>query len=245
MPATITNIVADRPVTVITKLTSSPGAATRPVARRPQDGCRVARRRQDARCHATGGPGGLVSRLVLPHCPLRGVGAENPVTSCDLQVFVDESVEAVASEVANVRVIGSRSGSSCRWLLIEGSVRPVAVVVRGVLAPDVGEVAWSGDEDAVEAFAAQGADPAFGDLVGSRRPGRTRTSARCAGLGARSGARPSLRVASRRVRGCRRRGGGIPAQPAWSGKSRPPAHCASISARRRPSSPTTHIPSGA
>jgi hypothetical protein len=32
-------------------------------------------------------------------------------------------------------------------------------------------VARSGDEDAVEAFAAQGADPAFGDRVGSWRPG--------------------------------------------------------------------------
>ena len=44
------------------------------------------------------------------------VGAENPVASCGLQVFVGESAEAVASEVANVRSIGWRSGSSCRWL---------------------------------------------------------------------------------------------------------------------------------
>jgi hypothetical protein len=36
----------------------------------------------------------------------------------------------------------------------------------------------------------------------------------------------------------------VPAHPAWSGKSRPPAHRASISARRRPTSPTAHIPSG-
>jgi hypothetical protein len=84
------------------------------------------------------------------------VGVENPVASCGLQVLVDESAEAVASEVPNVGAGRCRSGSSCRWSLIEGSVRPVAVVVRGVLAQDVGEVAWSGDEDAVEAFAAQG-----------------------------------------------------------------------------------------
>ncbi|MFD1530504.1 hypothetical protein [Pseudonocardia aurantiaca] len=30
------------------------------------------------------------------------------------------------------------------------------------------EVAWSGDENVVQAFAAQGADPAFGDRVRSR-----------------------------------------------------------------------------
>jgi len=33
------------------------------------------------------------------------VGAEIPVTSRDLQVFVDESAEAVASEVSNLRTI--------------------------------------------------------------------------------------------------------------------------------------------
>ena len=50
-------------------------------------------------------------------------------------------------------------------------MRPVVVVVRGVLGQDVGKVAWSGDGDAVEAFSSQGADPALSDCV---RPGRLR-----------------------------------------------------------------------
>jgi hypothetical protein len=55
--------------------------------------------------------------------------------------------------------------------LIEGSVWPVRVVVRGVFGQDLVEVSWSGDEDVVEAFAAKGADPAFRDRV---RPGSLR-----------------------------------------------------------------------
>ena len=50
-------------------------------------------------------------------------------------------------------------------------MRPVVVVVRAVLGQDVGEVAWSGDEDEVEAFSSQGADPALSDCV---RPGGLR-----------------------------------------------------------------------
>jgi hypothetical protein len=42
----------------------------------------------------------------------------------------------------------------------------VGVVVLDVLAQDVGEGAGSGNENPVEAFAAQRADPAFGEGVG-------------------------------------------------------------------------------
>jgi hypothetical protein len=41
--------------------------------------------------------------------------------------------------------------------------------VREVLLQDGGEVAWSGDQEVVEAFAAQGADEAFRHRVCSRR----------------------------------------------------------------------------
>jgi hypothetical protein len=44
----------------------------------------------------------------------------------------------------------------------------VGVVVLEVLLQYYGEVAWSGDQQVVEAFAAQGADEAFRDGVGSR-----------------------------------------------------------------------------
>jgi hypothetical protein len=53
-------------------------------------------------------------------------------------------------------------------VLIERSVGSVRVVVRDVLLQHYREVAWSGDQEVVEAFAAQGADPALCDGVGSR-----------------------------------------------------------------------------
>jgi hypothetical protein len=53
-------------------------------------------------------------------------------------------------------LVGGGSGPSGWWALVKGSVRPVAVVVLGVLAQDVGEVAGSGDKDPVEAFTAAG-----------------------------------------------------------------------------------------
>jgi hypothetical protein len=54
--------------------------------------------------------------------------------------------------------------------LIECSVRAVGVEVLQVFAQHDLEVAWSGDQDVVEAFPAQGADEPFGDgVVPSRR----------------------------------------------------------------------------
>ena len=43
----------------------------------------------------------------------------------------------------------------------------VGVVVLEVVLQHYPEVAWSGDQEVVEAFAAQGSDPAFGDRVRS------------------------------------------------------------------------------
>jgi hypothetical protein len=65
------------------------------------------------------------------------VGAENGVTSCDLQVFVDQSAEAVASKVANVGAGRCRSCSSGWWLLIEGvgAERSTCDDLRGRRAP--------------------------------------------------------------------------------------------------------------
>jgi hypothetical protein len=48
------------------------------------------------------------------------------------------------------------------------SVWTVGVVVLEVLLQHYREVAWSGDQEVVEAFAAQRSDEAFGDRVGSR-----------------------------------------------------------------------------
>jgi hypothetical protein len=57
-------------------------------------------------------------------------------------------------------------------VLAERPVRAVSVV-RDVLLQDCREVARSGDQEVVEAFAAQGADPAFRDRVRSRRSYRS------------------------------------------------------------------------
>jgi hypothetical protein len=48
-------------------------------------------------------------------------------------------------------------------------VRSVRVEVLDILAQDDVEVAWSGDQEVVEAFPAQGADEAFGDRVAPSR----------------------------------------------------------------------------
>ncbi len=48
----------------------------------------------------------------------------------------------------------------------------VRVVMRDVLLQYRCEVAWSGDQELIKAFAAQGADPALGDRVRSRCPDR-------------------------------------------------------------------------
>ena len=53
-------------------------------------------------------------------------------------------------------------------ILLQRSVRPVAVVVIGVLAEDQPQVPFADDKHPVQALAASTADPAFGDRV---RPG--------------------------------------------------------------------------
>ena len=99
------------------------------------------------------------------------MGAENWVTSRDLQVLVDEPAEPVPSEHADVRS-GMRRGAARGRALVQGSVRSVGVEVLDILAQNDVEVAWSGDQDVVEAFPAQGADEPLGDRVRPRRSDR-------------------------------------------------------------------------
>ena len=67
------------------------------------------------------------------------MGAENRVTSCSLQVFVDEAAEPVSSLHADGR---SRTwqGSAYGWPLVQGSVRSVGVEVPDILAQNDVEV---------------------------------------------------------------------------------------------------------
>jgi hypothetical protein len=46
------------------------------------------------------------------------VGAENPVTSCDLQVIVDEPAEEIASMVRDVAARAWGSDPSGWWMLV-------------------------------------------------------------------------------------------------------------------------------
>jgi hypothetical protein len=82
------------------------------------------------------------------------VGAENPVTSCDLHVLVEEAAEPDSSERVDGRP-GTWRAAACGRALIQGSVRAVGVEVLDILAQDDVEVAWSGDQEVVEAFPAQ------------------------------------------------------------------------------------------
>jgi hypothetical protein len=65
------------------------------------------------------------------------VGADNAFTSCDLRILVEEAARTVASPDADV-VVGRRDVSpAVGWLLAEGPVRPVGVVVIDVFAERV------------------------------------------------------------------------------------------------------------
>ena len=80
------------------------------------------------------------------------MGAENPVASCDLQILVYETTEAISSLRPNRR-FGRRAECGLR----AGANR--AIGVGG---------ACSGDQEVVEALAAQCADAALGDCVHTR-----------------------------------------------------------------------------
>ena len=81
---------------------------------------------------------------------------------------MNEAAEPVPSQWPNGRA-GARRSATCGRVLVERSVRAVSVEMVDVLAQHCGEVPWSGDQEAVEAFAPKRADPAFGDRVRLRR----------------------------------------------------------------------------
>jgi hypothetical protein len=73
------------------------------------------------------------------------VGAENSVTSCDLQVLVDETAESIWSQRSNSR-FGARGSATFRRELTKRSVWTVGVLVLEVLLQHSREVAGSGDQ---------------------------------------------------------------------------------------------------
>ena len=68
------------------------------------------------------------------HTEMDLVGAENPVASRHLQVFVDQSAEAIPPEGSVLEAVGCGGEPSGRWVLMERPVRAVGVVVLAVLA---------------------------------------------------------------------------------------------------------------
>jgi hypothetical protein len=100
------------------------------------------------------------------------VGEEYCVTLCDLGVFMDQAAEAVSAQDA-------QTGHVARWVcapagrvLLQRPVRPMDVVVAGVLAQDKPQVPFPGDQHPVQAFTADTGDPALRDRVRTRRPDR-------------------------------------------------------------------------
>jgi hypothetical protein len=86
------------------------------------------------------------------------------VPSCDLLILVDQASEQ--ADASHLLWWWSRGVfEPVGWSLAEGAVGPMSVVVRDVGIQDRGQVAAAENEDPVGAFAAEGADPAFGESV--------------------------------------------------------------------------------
>jgi hypothetical protein len=94
--------------------------------------------------------------------------------SCDLGIFVDQSVKPVVTSDAKVG-LGRGRWDWPKWCcVLHGAVGAVLVEMRCVLGQYLFEVAPVADQYSVEQLAADGADPSFGARI---RPGR---SYRCA-----------------------------------------------------------------
>jgi hypothetical protein len=68
------------------------------------------------------------------------VGAENCVTSCDLRILVDQAAEPIPAQNPDVRALMGGCEPPALGILSQRSVRPVTVVVIGVLAEDQPQV---------------------------------------------------------------------------------------------------------
>jgi hypothetical protein len=89
----------------------------------------------------------------------------NAVTSRDLRILVDQAAEPVASVNAGVVAGGCDGDLAVGWLLEQGPVRPVGVVVIHVFAEGVVKMSPAGDEHTVGALAPGAGDPPLTDRV--------------------------------------------------------------------------------
>ena len=89
--------------------------------------------------------------------------------SCDQAVFVDQASGAgLPSDAVPVEIDRYGQGFQ-RRSCVQGTVRPVLIVVGLVLAQDPPQMGLVPDEGAVQELAAASADPAFDDRVHARR----------------------------------------------------------------------------
>jgi hypothetical protein len=64
------------------------------------------------------------------------VGAENGVTSCDLRIFMDQATEPITAQNPDVGIRSGRNRMPGRRPLLQRPMRPMRVVVPGVLSQD-------------------------------------------------------------------------------------------------------------
>jgi hypothetical protein len=101
------------------------------------------------------------------------VGARNPVTLCNLGVFVQQAAKPVSSDHRNI-VVHRSIGKAPRWFgLAQATVRAVSVEVLFVLGRDHSSAPGVEDQDPVEQFPTDTCKELFGDRVCSRRPHRS------------------------------------------------------------------------
>jgi hypothetical protein len=116
----------------------------------------------------SGGPGNLSPQgLCLCHVPDL-VGAENPVTLCDLGILADQAADSVTPHYPYIGAWSRWMRASGRRALLQRPMGPMSVVV-GVLAQNESQVPFAGDQQPIQALAAGTADPAFRDRVAPHR----------------------------------------------------------------------------
>ena len=74
------------------------------------------------------------------------MSAEYCVTSCDLGVFVDQAAEPVPPQNPDACACGGSTLASGGWVLVQRPVRPMGVVMVGILAEDQLQVPFAGPD---------------------------------------------------------------------------------------------------
>ena len=94
---------------------------------------------------------------------------ENGVTSCDLGILVDQATETVPAQNAHTGHVSGWVCAASGRVLLQRPVRPVRIVMIGVLGQDQPQVPFAGDQHPVQALAAGTGDPAFGYSIAPHR----------------------------------------------------------------------------